>query len=124
MRLFFPARFFDFLQKLGPTVTCYRHVGNHNGVDYHAPSGTPVWAVSNGTVTRAGWDEGGGNTGKYTTGPHLHFGLKRGGGWVDPLNQNFPRAEPLEKNLMADFKTQIAYAAARLAAKPVAALKE
>ena len=37
------------------------YVGNHNGVDYHAPVGTPVWAVSDGTVVRAGWDEGGGN---------------------------------------------------------------
>jgi murein DD-endopeptidase MepM/ murein hydrolase activator NlpD len=135
------------------------YVGNHNGVDYHAPIGTPVWAVSDGTVTRAGWDEGGGNvvcikhamsfescylhlskilvkngqriaqktvlaesgnTGKLTTGPHLHFGMKRGGKWVNPLNQNFPRADPLEKALMADFKASIADAAARLAARPVA----
>ena len=132
---------------------------NHNGVDYHAPSGTPVWAVSDGTVTRAGWDEGGGNivcikhmmsfescymhlskilvkngqkvpqktviaesgnTGKYTTGPHLHFGMKRGGSWVNPLNQNFPRAEPLPKALLEDFRTSIADVAARLAARSVA----
>ncbi|MFZ5443644.1 MAG: M23 family metallopeptidase [Myxococcota bacterium] len=136
------------------------YVGNHNGVDYHAPIGTPVWAVADGTVTRAGWDEGGGNivcvkhvmsfescymhlskihvrqgervpqktvladsgnTGKLTTGPHLHFGLKRGGKWVNPLNQNFPRAEPLPKQLMADFREKIADAAARLAASPMAA---
>jgi murein DD-endopeptidase MepM/ murein hydrolase activator NlpD len=136
------------------------YVGNHNGVDYHAPAGTPVWAVSDGTVVRAGWDEGGGNvvcvkhvmsfescylhlskilvrvgervpqkrvlaesgnTGKLTTGPHLHFGLKRGGHWVNPLNQNFPRADPLPKTLMDDFKAQIADAAARLSAPPVAA---
>lgn len=136
------------------------YVGNHNGVDYHAPAGTPVWAVSDGTVVRAGWDEGGGNvvcvkhvmsfescymhlskilvklgqkiaqktvlaesgnTGKLTTGPHLHFGLKRGGGWVNPLNQNFPRADPLPKTLMEDFKGQIADAVTRLGARPVAA---
>ena len=119
-----------------------------------------MWAVADGSVVRAGWDEGGGNvvcvkhvmsfescymhlskinvrvgeriaqktvlaesgnTGKLTTGPHLHFGLKRGGGWVNPLNQNFPRADPLPKQLMEDFKQQIADAVMRLAARPVAA---
>jgi murein DD-endopeptidase MepM/ murein hydrolase activator NlpD len=136
------------------------YVGNHNGVDYHAPIGTPVWAVADGTVTRAGWDDGGGNivcvkhvmsfescsmhlskihvkpgqrveqkavlgdsgnTGRLTTGPHLHFGLKRGGKWVNPLNQNFPRAEPLPRHLLPDFQAAIADAAARLSAAPVAA---
>jgi murein DD-endopeptidase MepM/ murein hydrolase activator NlpD len=136
------------------------YVHNHNGVDYHAPAGTPVWAVSDGTVVRAGWDEGGGNvvcvkhvmsfescymhfskilvhpgeriaqktvlaesgnTGALTTGPHLHFGLKRGGNWVNPLNQNFPRADPLPKQLMEDFRQQIADAATRLDASPMAA---
>lgn len=135
------------------------YVGNHNGIDYHAGIGTPVWAVSDGVVTRAGWDEGGGNivcvkhmmsfetcymhlskilvkngqkvpqktvlaesgnTGKYTTGPHLHFGIKRGGKWVNPLNQNFPRAEPLPALLLQEFKASIADVAARLAARSMA----
>lgn len=34
----------------------------HLGVDFAAPIGTPVWAVADGTVTRAGFEGGGGNT--------------------------------------------------------------
>ena len=32
----------------------------HNGVDYAAPSGTPVFSVADGVVVRKGWDSGGG----------------------------------------------------------------
>lgn len=136
--------------------------GKHNGVDYHAPVGTPVWAVADGTVTRAGWDDGGGNivclkhsmsfetcymhlskievrvgarvaqktviaqsgnTGRLTTGPHLHFGLKRGGGWVNPHNQNFPRADPLPKAQLPAFQEAIADSVTMLDSKPVAAVR-
>jgi murein DD-endopeptidase MepM/ murein hydrolase activator NlpD len=34
----------------------------HLAVDYAAPSGTPIWAVADGTVEQAGWSGGGGNT--------------------------------------------------------------
>ncbi len=33
----------------------------HKGVDFGAPSGTPVWAVADGVVLRAGWAGGCGN---------------------------------------------------------------
>ena len=34
----------------------------HTAVDYAAPTGTPVVAIGDGTVTSAGWTNGGGNT--------------------------------------------------------------
>ncbi len=34
----------------------------HHGVDYAAPSGTPVYAVADGTIIYCGWASGGGNT--------------------------------------------------------------
>ncbi len=45
----------------------------HFGVDYAAPSGTPIWAVADGTVASSGWNSGFGNqvilrhTNGYTT---------------------------------------------------------
>lgn len=101
-------------------------VKGHWGIDYAAPTGTPVWAAADGKIVRrapAGSagnlvvleHDGGfqtyymhldrfakghavgdrvkqkevigyvGTTGR-STGPHLHFGVKRGGRWVDPAS--------------------------------------
>jgi murein DD-endopeptidase MepM/ murein hydrolase activator NlpD len=128
----------------------------HQGVDYGAPTGTPVWAVGDATVMRAGWSGGCGKavtlrhrdgfdtvychlsaiavhvgvhvsqkqligavgqTG-LATGPHLHYAVKRGGAYVNPLSLKVPQAAPIAKEHRADFDAKVAPLRARLAAVP------
>jgi murein DD-endopeptidase MepM/ murein hydrolase activator NlpD len=132
----------------------------HEGVDYGAPVGTPVWAVGDGTVKQAGWNGGCGKSvtlrhrngletvychlsatavsaGKqvsqkqvigYTgstglsTGPHLHYAVKRGGAFVNPLRLQVPRDAPVPAKWLPDYKEKVAPIRAKLEAEPVAAL--
>jgi murein DD-endopeptidase MepM/ murein hydrolase activator NlpD len=118
----------------------------HTGVDYGAPTGAAVVAVSNGTVVSATSDNANGrmvrlrhasgyetyylhlsafasgirrgvrvaqgqtigavgSTG-LATGPHLHYGLKRDGAWVDPLTEhrNMPPGDPVPAQAMEAFR--------------------
>jgi murein DD-endopeptidase MepM/ murein hydrolase activator NlpD len=130
----------------------------HEGVDYGAPPGTPIWAVGDGQVKSAGWNGGCGKTvilrhrngydtvychmsaiavaaGKpvsqkqiigyvgatgLATGPHLHFAVKRGGAFVNPLQLKIPRERPIPPEWMDDFREKISPLRAKLAGEMAA----
>ena len=118
----------------------------HRGVDYAAPSGTPVRATAEGRVKFIGRDGGYGKTivmqhgevystlyahlsryargikrGKYlnqgkiigyvgksglATGPHLHYEFRIHGVHRNPLTVDLPKAEPIDRNYLQEFKRQ------------------
>jgi murein DD-endopeptidase MepM/ murein hydrolase activator NlpD len=130
----------------------------HEGVDYGAPVGTPVWAVGDGMVKQAGWNGGCGKSvtlrhrngletvychlsatavaaGKpvsqkqvigyvgstgLSTGPHLHYAVRRGGAFVNPLRLQIPRDAPVPAKWLPEFKERIAPVRAKLEGEPVA----
>lgn len=60
-----------------------------------------------------------GSTG-MSTGPHLHYAMKRGRVYINPLTQRFPRADPLPKDELERFRERTAHVASLLDAEIVA----
>ncbi|HEU5060207.1 MAG TPA: peptidoglycan DD-metalloendopeptidase family protein [Kofleriaceae bacterium] len=127
----------------------------HMGVDFAAPTGTPVWAAAPGVITFRGRRGGAGNcvilkhdngfqttymhlskfrkgqdVGKrvrakdvigyvgmtgLATGPHLHFSVKQGGRYVDPMKIKMSRGASVAKKDRPAFEKHIGGWVSRLA---------
>jgi murein DD-endopeptidase MepM/ murein hydrolase activator NlpD len=127
----------------------------HMGVDYPAPTGTPVWAATSGRIVSRAPAGGAGNmvvlahdggittlymhlskfapgqkvgqwvdaktvigyvgTTGLSTGPHLHFGVKQNGVYVDPTKLAPQRKGGVAKKDIARFRADTGALIARLA---------
>ena len=132
----------------------------HLGIDYAAPTGTPVWAAASGVITHRGDGAGAGNlvmikhdggletaymhlskfadgqkvgqrvaaktvigfvgaTG-LATGPHLHFGVKQNGEFIDPTRLTPTRSRTVAAKDLEAFKAEVGKLSAQLAAIAIA----
>jgi murein DD-endopeptidase MepM/ murein hydrolase activator NlpD len=132
----------------------------HLGIDYAAPTGTPVWAAAGGVITQRGDAGGAGNlvilrhdggietaymhlskfaqgqkVGQHVaaktvigyvgatglaTGPHLHFGVKQNGNYIDPSKLVPVRARGIAGKDAEAFKADVTKRLAELAAITIA----
>jgi murein DD-endopeptidase MepM/ murein hydrolase activator NlpD len=128
----------------------------HLGIDYAAPTGTPVWAAAGGVITHRGDAGGAGNmvlikhdggietaymhlskfadgqkVGQHVaaktvigyvgatglaTGPHLHFGVKQNGEFIDPTKLAPVRSRAVPARDLDAFQAEVGKLEAQLAA--------